>query len=79
MNTYKAITKTVAGMDTATEFSDFYTADTMQAAADLWDEDCHRYGLPMDKTSVTFQQVDSDLKPMDGAWKYDITTKTFGQ
>ena len=65
MKMFQAKTKTIAGASTATEFSDYYEADTEAQARQLWDEDCHRYGLPMDKTTVTITEVNTEtLKPL---------------
>jgi hypothetical protein len=34
-------------------------------AREVWAEDCHRYGLPMDKTTVQFIECDpATLKPI---------------
>lgn len=34
---------------------DWYEAETEDAARKLFDEDCHRYGLPKEKTAVTIR------------------------
>jgi hypothetical protein len=44
---------------------DWYNCDTEAKARAIWDEDCHRYGIPMDKASVVFVECDPEtLKPL---------------
>ena len=64
MKLFKATTKTVSTV-TASEFADWYDADTLEDARAMWSEDCHRYGLLMDKTSVEFVECNPEtLKPV---------------
>jgi len=60
MKTFKAITKT-ASID---PFVDWYEGETEADARAVWSEDCHRCGLPMDRTTVEFVECDPvTLKP----------------
>ena len=44
---------------------DWYDGETEAAAREVWDEDCHRYGIPMNKTTVVFVEFDPEtLKPL---------------
>lgn len=38
-------------------FVDWYDAATEAEARALWDEDAHRYGLPVAKTTLTVEEV----------------------
>lgn len=59
---FKAVTKVSFPKS---EFSDWYNADSESTARALWDEDCHRYGLPMDKTTVVFVECNpATLEPI---------------
>lgn len=62
MKLYRTTT-TVQGM--REPMIDWYQGATQDEAKACWDEDCHRYGLPMDKTSVVFTECDPvTLKPL---------------
>ena len=44
---------------------DWYEGESLDRAKVCWDEDCHRYGLPMDKLTVEFAECDpGTLKPL---------------
>lgn len=50
--------KVVARVDGTREpFVDWYEAETETRARALWDEDAHRYGLPVAKTTLTVEEV----------------------
>lgn len=38
-------------------FVDWYEASDEAEAVGLWDEDAHRYQLPMDKTGITVREA----------------------
>lgn len=59
---FRSTTK-VEGM--AEPMVDWYEGGTEAEARAAWDEDCHRYGVPMDKASVVFVECDREtLKPI---------------
>lgn len=68
---YRASTtvdRTAQNVRTPYSFTDWYEANSEAEARELWDEDCHRYGLPMDKTTVVFAECDQKtFKPIDHA------------
>lgn len=64
MNRLWKSTTTVEGMKEP--MVDWYDGATEAEARKAWDEDCHRYGLPMDKVTVVFQEYDrATNKPLD--------------
>lgn len=64
MRMFKAITKTEGATRTESQFVDWYSGNESEVRAQ-WDEDCFRYGLPKDKTTVKFVEVNPDtLQPI---------------
>lgn len=57
MKLFRATT-TVKGHMDGEPYVDWYEAETLEQARELWDEDCHRYQLPMDKVTVEFVECD---------------------
>jgi hypothetical protein len=42
---------------TAEPMVDWYYGETETEAREAWEEDCHRYGLPKDKITVTIREA----------------------
>lgn len=56
-------TTTIAGR--REPFVDWYEGATEAYAKADWDEDCHRYGLPLNQVTVTIVECDPQtLKPI---------------
>jgi hypothetical protein len=50
---------------TPSYFVDWYEGDNVKSAHLAWEEDCHRYGLPMENTTVVFTECDpATLNPL---------------
>lgn len=62
MKTFRFETKVARGPGGASvltpfEFVDWYHADSEEEARKLWDEDLHRYGIPLEDTSVSVREA----------------------
>ena len=63
MKLFKTITKVEGHQE---PYVDWYEGNTESEARKCWDEDCHRYCLPMDKVTVHFVECDpTTLKPIN--------------
>jgi len=59
---FKSITKVAGKIE---PMVDWYNGETLDECRADWDEDCHHYGLPMDKVTVEFIECDQKtLKPL---------------
>lgn len=62
---WRAKTKTVVGLAVPADYTDWYHAQTQDEARELWLEDSHRYGVPLEKTTVELVECDEQtLKPI---------------
>lgn len=68
MKLFKFTTKVADGIQrpTASEFVDWYDGETEAEAREVYNEDLHRYGLPIDKCTTTVVECDREtLKPIN--------------